>query len=82
MPGCSTVWPVLKISGKPVPGKGLRVSLLGTITLARGLKQVTYAGHPLYGYVGDSAPGRTSYVGVLQSGGAWYAISAAGKIVK
>ncbi len=67
VPRCTATWPVLKASGKPVAGKGLRASLLGTITLAHGVKQVTYGGRPLYGYVGDSSPGQTGYVGTPSS---------------
>lgn len=80
--GCTGTWPVLKTSRNPVAGEGVRTSLLGTITLAHGVKQVTYAGRPLYGYVGDSSPGQTGYVGTPQFGGTWYAITAAGKLVK
>ncbi|MFI4993711.1 MAG: hypothetical protein ACHQCH_08880 [Solirubrobacterales bacterium] len=47
-----------------------------------GGKQVTYAGHPLYTYSGDSGPGETSYVGEKQFGGTWYAINASGHTVK
>lgn len=80
--GCTGVWPVLKTSGSPVAGSGVRRSLLGTSKLPGGARQVTYAGHPLYTYVGDSGPGETGYVGVHQFGGAWYAINAAGRIVR
>jgi hypothetical protein len=45
-------------------------------------RQVTYAGHPLYLYSGDSSPADTSYVGVQQFGGKWYALNAAGHLVK
>jgi predicted lipoprotein with Yx(FWY)xxD motif len=80
--GCTGTWPVIKTKGKPVAGRGVKASLLGTITLAHGVKQVTYAGHPLYGYVGDSGPGQTDYVGQSQFGGTWYAINANGKVVR
>jgi predicted lipoprotein with Yx(FWY)xxD motif len=76
--GCSAAWPSLKASGKPTAGPGLKASLLST---TRG-NQVTYAGHPLYTYSGDSGPGKTSYVGVKAFGGAWYAINASGGTVK
>ncbi len=79
---CTGTWPVLRTSRKPIAGKGLKASRLGTITLAHGVKQVTYAGHPLYGYAFDSSPGQTEYVGTPQFGGTWYAINAAGKLVK
>ncbi|MGI8429903.1 MAG: COG4315 family predicted lipoprotein [Solirubrobacteraceae bacterium] len=79
---CTRTWPELKTNRKPVAGRGLKASLLATITLGHGVKQVTYAGHPLYGYVGDSSPGQTGYVGTPEFGGTWYAINAAGKLVK
>jgi predicted lipoprotein with Yx(FWY)xxD motif len=80
--GCTGVWPVLKTSGSPVAGNGVRRSLLGTIKLPGGTRQVTYAGHPLYTYVGDSGPGQTGYVGARQFGGTWYAMNGAGRSVR
>lgn len=80
--GCSEIWPALTSSGKPGAGPGVKASLLSTITLHGGAKQVTYAGHALYLYSADSGPGETSYVGEMQFGGTWYAINAAGHTVK
>jgi predicted lipoprotein with Yx(FWY)xxD motif len=79
--GCATVWPALQTSGAPSAGRGVRASLLSTIALAGGVKQVTYAGHPLYLFKGDE-PGDTAYVGIEQFGGAWDALNAAGNGVK
>lgn len=79
---CSEIWPSLTTSGKPTAGPGVKASLLSTITLHGGAKQVTYAGHPLYLYSGDSGPGETAYVGEKEFGGFWYAINAAGHTVK
>ena len=76
--GCSAAWPSLSASGRPTAGPGVKASLLST---TKG-HQVTYAGHPLYTYSGDSGPGKTSYVGVKAFGGAWYAINASGATVK
>ncbi len=76
--GCSAVWPSLKASGKPTAGSGVKASLLSTTSG----NQVTYAGHPLYTYSGDSGPGDTSYVGAKSFGGTWYAINASGDMVK
>lgn len=80
--GCSSVWPALTVKGKPIAGPGLKRSLLGTIGLAGGVKQVTYAGHPLYMYSADTGPGQTDYVGFSQFGGTWYALNSAGKTVR
>ncbi len=76
--GCSAIWPSLKASGRPTAGSGVKASLLSTTSG----NQVTYAGHPLYTYSGDSGPGKTSYVGAKAFGGTWYAINASGGTVK
>ena len=55
---CSDTWPALQTSGRPTAGPGVRASLLSTTRLPDGKTQVTYAGHPLYLYSGDSATGR------------------------
>jgi predicted lipoprotein with Yx(FWY)xxD motif len=80
--GCSEIWPALTSSGKPTAGPGVRASLLSTIKLPGGARQVTYAGHALYLYSADSGPGETSYVGEKAFGGTWYAINSAGHTVK
>jgi predicted lipoprotein with Yx(FWY)xxD motif len=74
---CAAVWPPLLTKGKPQAGKGLKKSLLGT-TKRGGKRQVTYAGHPLYHYTGDSKAGQ---VNGEAYGGTWYAVNAAGKKV-
>jgi predicted lipoprotein with Yx(FWY)xxD motif len=78
--GCISFWPPLV--GTPRAGHGVNARLLGTIGLKNGSHQVTYAGHPLYLYAGDTGPGQTGYVGVNASGGIWYAINAQGKVVR
>jgi predicted lipoprotein with Yx(FWY)xxD motif len=79
---CLSVWPAFTTGGRPIAGPGVKRSLIGTITVPGVGKQVTYAGHPLYTYVADSGPGATSYIGRSQFGGAWYALSASGRVVK
>ena len=79
---CSTTWPALETSGQPTVGPGLKASLVSTIALPGGKRQVTYAGHPLYRYAAGTERGETSYAGVKQFGGTWYAVSASGGNVK
>jgi predicted lipoprotein with Yx(FWY)xxD motif len=79
--GCSSLWPIMKPTGPLKAGPGLNAHMLGTIKVGRA-RQVTYGGHPLYHYLGDSAPGETNYVGQTQSGGTWYAINASGGVIK
>ncbi len=80
--GCLGVWPAVTTKTKPLAGPGLKAKLVGTIKLANGSKQVTYAGHPLYHYSFDSSRGETDYVGQPDFGGHWDAVNAAGHIVK
>lgn len=79
---CLMIWPPLQSASKAKAGPGVKGNLIGTITLASGIKQVTYNGHPLYTYIGDSGPHQTFYVGAFQSGGHWYALNAKGHKVK
>jgi predicted lipoprotein with Yx(FWY)xxD motif len=79
---CLANWPALRTSGNPTAGPGVRASLLSTIRLPGGARQVTYAGQPLYRYAGASERAETVYVGANQFGGTWYALNAAGRTVK
>jgi predicted lipoprotein with Yx(FWY)xxD motif len=79
---CPSAWPALSTSANPVAGSGVKASLLSTIKLPGGARQVTYAGHPLYRYALASERAETFYVGAMQFGGTWYAVNAAGNTVK
>jgi predicted lipoprotein with Yx(FWY)xxD motif len=80
--GCISVWPPLAASASAKAGRGVNARLLGMIRLKKGTRQVTYAGHPLYLYAGDTGPGQTGYVGVTASGGTWYAVNPQGGTVR
>ncbi len=62
---CAKKWPPLTTT-KPVTvtGKYTVPSNLGTITRTDGAKQVTYGGHPLYYFKGDTAPQQIKGQGV------------------
>ena len=79
--GCSGTWPTITTTGRPIAGAGVRAGLLGT-TRVGGRLQVTYAGHPLYTYAASRAVGATGYIGTNEFGGAWDAITVAGKVVR
>jgi predicted lipoprotein with Yx(FWY)xxD motif len=55
---CAVYWPPLLSSAKPRPGSGVRPSFLGLTKRTDGKRQVTYAGHPLYRYVGERSSDR------------------------
>jgi predicted lipoprotein with Yx(FWY)xxD motif len=80
--GCPSLWPLVSGAARPTLGPGVKRSLVGTITLKSGKKQLMYGGHPLYTYEADSGPGQTFYVNFLQFGGRWPAVNAAGATVK
>jgi predicted lipoprotein with Yx(FWY)xxD motif len=61
---CIATWPPLTASGSPTAGTGVDASLLGTAKQADGSTQVTYKGHLLYTFAGDSTPGATTGEGV------------------
>jgi predicted lipoprotein with Yx(FWY)xxD motif len=80
--GCTGIWPPLLVTGTPTAGAGVKASLLSTITLPDGASQVTYAGHPLYMYIQDEAPGETGYIGAREFGGFWYGVKRNARAVK
>lgn len=79
---CTQGWPPLLTSGTPAAGAGVSASLLGTVKRTNGTVQVTYAGHPLYRFVGDAKPGDVKGEDVTAFGASWYMISPAGKKVE
>jgi predicted lipoprotein with Yx(FWY)xxD motif len=74
---CATYWP--PVIGKPTAAAGTSLPMhLGTITRSNGQMQATYDGHPLYTYVGDTAPGQVKGNGLKLSGGLWWAATPSG----
>jgi predicted lipoprotein with Yx(FWY)xxD motif len=78
---CAAGWPPALTTGKPKAGKGVSSSKLGTTKRKDGKLEVTYNGHPLYAYVGDSGPGKASGEGSKAFGAAWYVVNAKGNKV-
>jgi predicted lipoprotein with Yx(FWY)xxD motif len=68
--GCDSTWPALE-SAKPKVAKGLDASLIAS----NSSNHVSYNGHLLYTYSGDSARGDVNGDGV---GGVWHAVGADG----
>jgi len=72
---CAAYWP--PVIGTPSASPGV-TGALGTIKRSGGELQATYDGHPLYTYVGDSAPGQASGNAINLNGGLWYEMDASG----
>jgi predicted lipoprotein with Yx(FWY)xxD motif len=79
---CATHWPPLLARTTPHGGKGVHQSLLGVIKRGDGRRQVTYASHPLYTFVGDKASGQTTGQRLTDFGAEWYVVAASGQTVE
>ena len=75
---CAGIWPPLTTTGNATGTMGASSSMLGTTTRDDGSTQVTYNGHPVYLYTGDTAAGQANGEGINHFGGLWYAVTTAG----
>jgi predicted lipoprotein with Yx(FWY)xxD motif len=71
---CAAYWP--PVTGTTAAGQGLP-GKVATITRTGGARQLTYNGHPLYTYIGDSAPGQAHGNNLNLNGGLWHEVPAA-----
>ena len=71
---CAQNWP--PVTG-PVTAAGV-TGTFGTIKRADGSVQATFDGHPLYTFVGDTAPGQNKGNGLNAAGGLWHEITTSG----
>lgn len=79
---CTTTWPPFLVdAAMPGASPGLDNAMVGVITRADGTTQVTYNGHPLYRYSGDTGVGSTAGQGVEDQWGHWYLITPEGEEV-
>lgn len=79
---CAAAWPPYILRGSLRAPAGVKRSLLGTIRRADGRRQVTFAGRPLYFYVGDTRAGQVSCQNVFEFGGLWLVVRPGGKLVR
>lgn len=73
---CAAKWPPYIVKGHPTG------HLLGVVMRADGSHQLTYAGRPLYHYVGDTKAGQILCQGVSNFGGRWLVVTPSGAPVK
>jgi predicted lipoprotein with Yx(FWY)xxD motif len=74
---CASYWKPLLGTAAAVSGTSLPHGF-GTVKRADGQMQITYDGHPLYTYTGDTASGQVNGNGLNASGGMWWAITPTG----
>jgi predicted lipoprotein with Yx(FWY)xxD motif len=78
---CTSAWPPVMATGPVTAAGRASASDLGTSTRPDGTKQVTYNGHPLYYYAGDSGAGMASGQGSDSFGAKWWLVSPSGSDV-
>jgi predicted lipoprotein with Yx(FWY)xxD motif len=81
---CAAFWPPLKWSGagKPTGSGAVKSKFLGVDMSPSGAQVVTYDKWPLYTFVEDKAAGQANGQDLNESGGKWYVITPAGKLIK
>ena len=79
---CAAAWPPHFAKGQVRAGPGVTRGLLGTTRRRDGRRQLTYAGRPLYYYVGDRSPGQILCQNVDEFGGLWLVVRPNGKVVR
>jgi predicted lipoprotein with Yx(FWY)xxD motif len=78
---CAKAWPPYIVKGRPRAGAGVSAGRLGTTRRRDGSLQATYAGRPLYYYVGDRKPGQILCQNVPEFGGVWRVVRPSGSLV-
>jgi predicted lipoprotein with Yx(FWY)xxD motif len=79
---CATAWPPYLLRKPPAAGTDAVSRLVGSVRRSDGTLQATYAGHPVYFYVGDRAPGQVLCQAVPEYGGTWYVIAKNGNAIR
>jgi predicted lipoprotein with Yx(FWY)xxD motif len=75
---CASAWPPVTTTGSATASGGAVAADLGTITRSDGTKQVTYDGHPLYYFSGDSGSGQANGQGSTGFGAYWWVLAPSG----
>lgn len=78
---CAKYWPPVVTKAGPTAAGGVQASDLGTITRSDGSKQVTYNGHPLYYFVGDTSSGTWHGQGSNGFGARWWLVAPSGSAI-
>jgi predicted lipoprotein with Yx(FWY)xxD motif len=79
---CARAWPPYVVRSRPRAGAGVAAARLGTTKRLDGSLQVTYAGRPLYYYVGDRKPGQILCQNVTEFGGIWLVVRPSGRLLR
>ena len=75
---CAAAWPPVTATGAVTASGSAVAADLGTMTRSDGTKQVTYNGHALYFFAGDSGSGQTNGQGLDNFGAKWWLVAPSG----
>jgi len=83
---CAVAWPPFLVPAGQSPSiamgatsSSIQQPLLSTTTRSDGTTQVTYNGHPLYHFSGDTSSGTTNGEGLNEFGALWYLVQPNGQ---
>lgn len=79
---CARQWPPYVVARAPHAGPGVDARRVGTVPRGGGVLQATYAGRPLYRYVGDRKPLQVLCQNVREFGGLWLVARPDGTLVR
>lgn len=79
---CAKAWPPYLVTGKLIGRAGIAAGRLATVRRSDGSRQATYAGRPLYYYVGDRQPRQILCQNVSEFGGLWLVVRPNGTVVR
>jgi len=78
---CASAWPPVTTTGSPTASGSAQATDLSTITRSDGTKQVTYDGHPLYYFAGDTGGGTDKGQGLDGFGAKWWLVAPSGSSI-
>lgn len=79
---CLTAWPPMIVEAQPETGDAAKAGLAGSFEREDGRRQATYAGRPLYYWMGDRGEERTHGQDKHHFGGEWYLVAPDGERVE
>jgi predicted lipoprotein with Yx(FWY)xxD motif len=78
---CAQAWPPLLTKATPTVSGGVNATDVGTVKRSNGSEQVTYKGHPLYYFIGDTGAGKTTGQGNNGFGAKWWLVAPSGTAI-
>lgn len=79
---CIRNWPPLIQKGVIRGGREVQEALIGTTVRDDGVRQVTYAGRPLYYYIAAKGPASAAGQAASAFGGEWFLVSPTGEPIR